>query len=103
MLIVESRNGVPIRLPEERWSHIERRHPEMLGQRDRVLETVAEPDLIQAGDAGDFLAVRHYPETPLTSKHLVVPYRELAKDDGFILTAYFTNRPASHRRTLWKR
>ena len=103
MLIVESRNGVPIRLTDERWSHIERRHPEMVGQRDRVLETVREPDLIQEGDVGDLLAIRHYQETPLTSKNLVVPYRELAKDDGFILTAYFTNRPAPHRRTLWER
>ena len=102
MLIVESRNGVPIRLTDERWRHIEERHPELSGQRDRVLETVAEPEVIQEGDSGELLAVRRYAETPLTEKYLVVPYREL-EDDGFVLTAYFTNVVASHRRTLWKR
>jgi len=52
MLIVLSRNGVPVRLTEERWQHIVHRHPEMDDQRERVLETVAEPDMIQQGDFG---------------------------------------------------
>ena len=47
MLIVYSRNSIPIRLTEERWRHIVNRHVEMAGQRERVLETVAEPDVIQ--------------------------------------------------------
>jgi len=29
MLIIHSHNSVPIRLTEERWQHIVRRHPEM--------------------------------------------------------------------------
>lgn len=66
MLIVRSRNGVPVRLTEERWQHIVHRHPEMNNQCERVLETVAEPDMIQQGDFGELLAVRFYPETPLT-------------------------------------
>lgn len=41
MLIVRSRNGVPVRLTEERWRHIVDRHPEMDGQREKVLETLA--------------------------------------------------------------
>jgi len=27
VLIVRSRNGVPVRLTDERWDHIARRHP----------------------------------------------------------------------------
>ena len=46
MLVVRSRDGIPIRLTEERWQHIVHRHPEMTGQRERVLETLVEPDLI---------------------------------------------------------
>jgi len=87
MLIVHSRNGVPVRLTEERWQHIVRRHPEMDNQRERVLETLAEPDMIQQGDFGEVLAVRFYLETPLTRKFLVVAYREVSHKDGFILTA----------------
>ena len=103
MLIVRSRNGVPVRLTEERWQHIIRRHTEMGDQRERVLETVAEPDMIQQGDFGELLAVHFYPETPLTSKYLVVAYREIGSEDGFILTAYLTSRPSARRITIWKR
>ena len=102
MLIVHSRNGVPVRLTEERWQHIVRRHPEMDNQRERVLEALAEPDMIQQGDFGEVLAVRFYPETPLTRKFLVVAYQEVSPEDGFILTAYLTSRPSARRVTIWK-
>ncbi|MDI6794815.1 MAG: hypothetical protein QME81_18445, partial [bacterium] len=46
MLIIRSRNSVPIRLTQERWQHILHRHPEMETQCERVLETVAGPDII---------------------------------------------------------
>ncbi|PSB23617.1 hypothetical protein [Stenomitos frigidus] len=101
MLTVNSQNNLPIRLTEERWQHITKRHPEMITQQAEVLETVSAPETIQAGDSGELLAVRFYPQTPLTSKFLVVAYREVTADDGFILTAYFTNRPSTRRVTLW--
>ncbi len=103
MLIIHSRNSVPIRLTEERWRHIVRRHPEMGHQRERVLETLVEPDIIQQGDFGELLAIRFYSETPLTSKFLVVVFREINLHDGFILTAYLTSRPLARRLILWKR
>jgi hypothetical protein len=59
---------------------------------------VAEPDLIQQRDSGELLAVRRFEETPLTAKFLVVPYREVSAEDGFVLTAYLTSRPSSSRR-----
>jgi hypothetical protein len=100
---IRSHNHVPVRLTEERWQHILRRHPEMGDQRQRILETLAEPDLIQQGDFGELLAVRFYSETPLTSKFLMVVYREVDPEDGFILTAYLTSRPSARRITIWKR
>jgi hypothetical protein len=103
MLVVRSRNGVPIRLTQERWQHIVQRHPEMDDERERVLETVAEPDMIQQGDFGELLAIRFWHGTPLTSKFLVVAYREVSPNDGFILTAYLTNRPSARRVVIWKR
>lgn len=103
MLIAYSQNGVPVRLTAERWQHITHRHPEMADQRERVVETLTEPELIQQGDYGALLAIRFYAETPLTSKYLVVVYRETDRNDGFILTAYFTSRPSANRVTIWKR
>jgi hypothetical protein len=103
MLIVRSHNQVPIRLTQERWQHIISRHPEMRDQQDRVLETVAEPEMIQEGDFGEVLAVRFYVETPLTSKFLVVVYREVNAEDGFIVTSYLSSRLLARRRVVWKR
>ena len=103
MLMVHSVDGVLIRLTEERWQHIIRRHPEMNSQHEQVLETLVEPDLIQEGDAGELLAIRFYPKMPLTSKFLVVAYREVSSPDGFILTAYLTKQPSARRTVVWKR
>ena len=103
MPVVDSRNGVPIRLPDDRWHHITSRHPEMETEQRRVLQTVAEPDCVAAGDYGTFMAVWHYSRTPLTSKHLVVAYREVGSTDGFVVTAYLTTRPSPARIILWKR
>ena len=41
MKIVKAVNGVPVRLTAERLEHIESRHPEMSGEEDRILETLA--------------------------------------------------------------
>lgn len=66
MIVVYSHNKVPIRLTKERWDHILRRHPEMANQRDLVLETLSNPELIQQGDVDTLLAIRFYERSPLT-------------------------------------
>jgi hypothetical protein len=96
-------NGVPIRLTEERWQHIVDGHPEMASEIDHVLQTVASPDLVQAGDFGGLLAIRQWPITTLGSKLVVVAYREIDPTHGFILTAYLAWRPSRSRQVIWKR
>jgi hypothetical protein len=71
--------------------------------RQHVLQTIADPDRIQEGDFGELIAVRLYPETSLTRKHVVVPYKEVSRMDGFVLTAYLATRVSERRRTTWKR
>ena len=83
--VVFSIRHVPIRLTDERWIHITEEHCELAGMRLEVLETVANPELILAGGAGELLAVR---EIDL-GKLLVVVYREF-EDEGFIITAFLT-------------
>ena len=102
MIVIKSKNNVPIRLTGERWSHIIKRHPEMEGQKDKVLETIKKPELIQQGDFGEFIAIRYYRTTPLTSKYLVVIYKEVRSLDGFIITSYFSNKPSERREVVWK-
>lgn len=103
MIIVKSKNNVSLRLTLERWKHIVLRHPEMDGQKDRVLEALIDPDFIQRGDYGELIAIRFYDKTPLTSKHLVVVYKEVVDADGFVITAYYATKPSERRQILWKR
>lgn len=74
----------------------------MYSQKDRILETVTSPDLIQQGDFGELIAIKFYEETPLTSKYLIVVYKEIVFD-GFIITAYYATKPSERRQTIWKR
>ncbi len=93
-----SKNGVPIRLTHERWTHITEEHTELAGLRLEVLETVAQPDRIVEGQRGALLAVRAI----APGNWLVVVYREIS-DDGVIITAFLTHRSGflARRRQLW--
>jgi len=53
-----SKNGVPIRLTEERWFHIVENHDELAGLSDEVLLTVEDPDYIVRGWIDELLAVK---------------------------------------------
>ncbi len=55
MEVAYSIGGVPIRLTEERWSHIVENHDEMLDRADDVLQVVAAPEWITRGNAGPSL------------------------------------------------
>lgn len=96
--LVRSVVNVRIRLTDERWAHIGEEHAELGGRRDDVLEAVARPDVVLAGNEGALLAVREIE----ARKWLVVVYREEV-DDGFIITAFLTRRDRSlfRRRRLW--
>lgn len=93
-----SKNGLPIRLTDERWVHITEEHAELAGYRVDVLDAVANPERIVAGTEGELLAILAQPD----GKILVVVYRELS-DDGFVITAFITRRATSlNRRTqIW--
>ena len=52
MKITFSVNNIPIRLSQERIRHISNRHPEMLQDDRRIVETIGTPDLVQQGDVG---------------------------------------------------
>jgi hypothetical protein len=101
--IVNSKNNVPIRLTEERWQHIINRHPEMKDSREKLLKTVLNPEIILQGDKDTKQAAKFYEKTKITSKYLIVIYKEISEIDGFILTAYFANQYAKWRKIHWKK
>lgn len=96
----KSKNGVPIRLTEERWFHITEEHSEMAGYYFEVLETVEEPEAIYEGKTGECIAARQIEK----DKYIVVIYRELSKEDGFVITAFLTRRKRQleRRQKIWQ-
>jgi hypothetical protein len=95
---VISKNGIPIRLTDERWVHIVEEHAELAGMQPDVLETVERPERILLGGDDEALAIQQIE----AGKFLVVVYRELERD-GFIITAFLTrrNRSLDKRQQLW--
>jgi hypothetical protein len=95
--IVESINGVPIRLTDERWEHI-CLHPNMSGFYDAVLKAVSNPEFILRGQRGAKAAVLNVGRR----KWLHVIYRELGKKDGFIVSAFIDDDYDS-KLIIWRR
>ncbi len=99
-----SKNGVQIRLTDERWLHITTSHKEI--EPDDVLailDVIGKPDIILRGDTGELLAVKKKPRKKIW---IVVAYKEyIAEKDGFVLTAYITtaNRWLFQRKVIWNK
>ena len=98
MDVALSVEGVPIRLTHERWFHIVENHDDLAGYYDDVLETVERPDMVLRGYRGTLIAVRGYGRR----RYFMVVYRQVSKDDGFIITAYFTSK-IDRKKVVWKR
>ena len=81
-------NGVLIRLTHERWFHITENHDDLASYYFEVLEAVEKPEFITKGNKGSLKAAR----STGRDKWLVVVYREISKEDGFVITAYFLNK-----------
>ncbi|MGB9178398.1 MAG: hypothetical protein WCB68_04050 [Pyrinomonadaceae bacterium] len=94
-----SRNGINVRLTDERWMHIEDEHGELVGLRAEVLQAIAEAERVLADGAGELLAVRMVE----AHKALIVVYRETNAADGFIITAFLTGQLSklNRRQQLW--
>ncbi|MBU4446524.1 MAG: hypothetical protein L6422_11665 [Candidatus Marinimicrobia bacterium] len=99
--ITYSVNNIPIRLTDERWTHIVENHDDMAGYYFDVLETVANPRWIFQGDKDELWAVKLVSK----KKAMLVIYKEIKQEnDSFIITAFFTTKIKKllKRRILWK-
>lgn len=103
ILTVLSKNGVPIRLTQERWKHIITSHLEINPQDfKRVISVIEDPDFILQGDLDELLAIK---KKAGSKSWFVVPYKEVNGSDGFILTAYLTTdiRWLFQRKVIWSK
>ena len=94
--------GGSISLTEERRAHL-LEHPEMRGQKDKLAETLLEPDVVIQSQSDDTVRLFHhfYRRLAIGDKYLcvVVKYME---DSIFIITAYFTDK-VKRGEVLWKK
>ncbi len=72
----------------------------MAGYYFEVLEAVEEPEAIFAGKTGEFIAVREIEK----DKYIVVIYKELGKEDGFVITAFLMRqrKKLERRQKIWE-
>jgi hypothetical protein len=97
MEIAYSVNGVPIRLTDERWNHIVKARDDLIDYQEDCLRVIEKPDLVLAGHGGSLKAVKGYGR----NRYLVVLYREVSSEDGFVITAYFA-RKIQRRKVVWR-
>ena len=98
-----SRNGVKIRLTQERWLHITYSHKEIDSTDfDEALEVLEDPDFILKGDEEELLAVK---KRGRRKEWFVVIYKEVNRENGFIITSYLTSdmKWLLKREIIWKK
>ena len=102
MDIAISKNNVPIRLTDERWYHITTGHPEIADYYYEILDTIENPEIIYQGDNDGLIAVSL--NLDLKGKFIVVVYKEISIIDGFVITAYLSNKEQkfTKKTILWK-
>ena len=96
-----SKNGAKIRIPEERWLHITDSHDYMAGLSDNVLDCIENPEVIIKGERDELIAAQRF-----NNKHIVVIYREVSDEDGFVITSFVTSdvdRILKDREIKWKK
>lgn len=95
-------NKIKIRLTEERLRHI-LEHPEMVGQENKIEETLRSPEVIiqSFSDEKAKMYYRFYQKLVIGEKYLCVIVK-FQDEDAFIVTAYFTDQ-IKEGVILWKR
>ena len=94
-------NNVFIRLTKERWQHISIGHPEIADYYYEILETIENPKVIYEGYLGGLIAISRKIE--YTNNFIVVVYKEISNKDGFVITAYISNKiqKFNQKKRLW--
>jgi len=82
-----------ISLTEGKYDHVCRRHPEVVGEIDKMKKTLASPQMVRRSlyDKKVWLFYRFFENTSVTEKYLMVAARIL-NDEGFVVTSYFMDK-----------
>jgi hypothetical protein len=102
MDVAISINVIPIRLTDERWHHISIGHPEMADYYYEILETIENPAIVYQGNSGELIALSK--QIQPSGKFFVVVYKETDSKDGFVITAFLSNKQIffEKKKIIWK-
>lgn len=94
--------GDEVDLPNERWAHIIREHPEVGAHKGKIAEVLTNPTHVKRSrrDKDVLLYYRHYSEI-FYGKYLLVVVKKETKR-SFILTSYITDAVRKGD-TLWEK
>jgi len=82
--------------------HISTGHPEIADYYYDILETIENPIKIVEGGSGEMISIGADNNNP--GKFVIVVYKESDQSDGFVITAYLTNKLSGFekRRLIWE-
>lgn len=101
--VVKTAHGAKVKLHSDVLERTIRKHGELRGCEHMILETIEEPDYIIKGHNRELLAIKHYTETPIEPKDMIVVYRE---DKELIITAFLsskTHKLLRRRPIIWQK
>jgi len=80
-------------LTEGKYDHVCKRHPEVLGETNKMKKTLASPHIVRKSLYNEkvWLFYRFFEDTPVTEKYLMVAAR-VFNNEGFVVTSYFTDK-----------
>jgi len=90
---VAAKFGRRIILTKGQYDHVCKRHPEVLGEIEKMKRTLASPQIVRRSlyDEKVWLFYRFFEDSPVTEKYLMVAARIL-NNEGFVATSYFTDK-----------
>ncbi len=77
-------------------------HPEIADYYYEILETIETPEIIYEGNNDAKIAIKKFQEkNPI---FVIVVYKETSANDGFVITAYFSNKEQEFKKKkiVWK-
>lgn len=90
---VLDKTGRKIRLTEKQWSHITRKHSQVSSEKEKIIETVKNPDKIidpKQPDPNKRFYYKYYKNRPSPHKFVRVIVKYL-NGKGFVITAQFVS------------
>ncbi|MDO8508701.1 MAG: hypothetical protein Q7S27_03380 [Nanoarchaeota archaeon] len=90
---VIDKTGRKLRMTNWNWEHIIRRHPEISSEKEKIIETLENPDKIIGSLKDDKVRFyyKYYKHRPSKNKFMMVLGRYL-NGEGFIISAHFLSR-----------